>query len=171
MIKSIFLVQPDIRYKVSFQEAAKEYRQVGEILHADMYKPSLNDFEQYVHDLHDHAKGTNLPEGWVQCSTYWLTNDNDIILGIIRIRHKSVPIFGHVGYDVPPSQRKKGYGSILLKLALEKAKVLPLDHLIITCDYDNIGSIRIIEKNGGKFLEEIKDEDQDIVWKYRIDLS
>lgn len=45
---------------------------------------------------------------------------------------------------------EKGYGTLLLKLGLEKAKELGLkDKVLIICDDDNIGSYKIIEKNGG----------------------
>ena len=36
-----------------------------------------------------------------------------------------------------------------MKLALEKAKELGIDKVLITCDDDNIGSQKVIENNGG----------------------
>ena len=54
---------------------------------------------------------------------------------------------GHIGYDINPLCWKKGYGTELLKLGLEKAKeLIKYDKVLITCDDDNIGSYKIIEK-------------------------
>ena len=49
-----------------------------------------------------------------------------------------------------PSERRKGYGTLILELTLEKAKDLGLDKVLLTCDTDNVASAKIIEKNGGK---------------------
>ena len=43
----------------------------------------------------------------------------------------------------------------LLKLALEKAAMINLDKVLITCDDDNIASTKIIENNGGIFESKI----------------
>ena len=38
---------------------------------------------------------------------------------------------------------------MILKMVLPEAKALGLDKVLITCDDDNIGSSKVIEKNGG----------------------
>ncbi len=43
---------------------------------------------------------------------------------------------------------KKGYGTLMLKLALEKAKDLGITTALITCDDDNYGSAKVMENNG-----------------------
>jgi predicted acetyltransferase len=77
------------------------------------------------------------------------------ILGRISVRHRlnaNLEIEGgHIGYDVRPSERRKGYGTLMLKLALEEARKIGLKRVMITCDTDNIASAKIIEKNGGIF--------------------
>jgi predicted acetyltransferase len=56
---------------------------------------------------------------------------------------------GHIGYSIAPSERKKGYGSIMLKEALHKARDFQLEKVLITCDDDNPGSYKVIENNQG----------------------
>jgi predicted acetyltransferase len=56
---------------------------------------------------------------------------------------------GHIGYAIRPSLRKMGYGTLILTLTLEKARALGLRGVLVTCDTENLGSARIIEKNGG----------------------
>ena len=51
--------------------------------------------------------------------------------------------------------RLLGYGKLILELALEKAKELGLDRVLLTCNPDNIGSKKIIEAHGGMLENEV----------------
>ena len=78
----------------------------------------------------------------------------------------------NIGYDISPLSRKRGYGITLLKLALEKATMINLDKVLITCDDDNIASKRIIENNGGIFESKIfKEENKKELRRYWITLG
>ncbi len=54
-----------------------------------------------------------------------------------------------VFYKIRLSERNKGYGTIMLRLALIECKKLGMKQVRINCDDTNIPSKRIIEKNGG----------------------
>jgi predicted acetyltransferase len=57
---------------------------------------------------------------------------------------------GHIGYAVVPEFRRRGYATRILHLSIQIARdKLGLTRILLTCDDDNIGSIRTIEKNGG----------------------
>lgn len=163
MKNSVFLVEPEISYKEQFQALVRAYQSSGEADYFDMYKDALDDFDKYVTRLHNHAKGIDIPEAWAPAHTYWLTNEEGRILGVIRVRTCNDSEFvrtfaGNIGYDISPLHRNKGYGTTILELGLKKAKALGLDRALITCFYDNIGSIRIIENNGGVFESEMLNE-------------
>ena len=170
-MKDLFLVEPQERYKVGFEKMVEEYRAFGETEYFEMYKEALRDFKGYVLKLKDNIKGC---DGWVPSYTFWLTNMNDKILGVVRIRtslnNEFVRKFaGHIGYDISPLSRRRGYGMTILKLALEKAAMIHLDKFLITCDDDNIASKRIIENNGGVFESEIfKEENNKQMRRYWI---
>lgn len=53
-------------------------------------------------------------------------------------------------YKIRNSERGKGYGNIILKLALFEAKKLNFSHIRINCNNNNIPSKKIIINNGGK---------------------
>lgn len=173
-MKGLFLVEPQERYIEEFVKMVEEYRAFGEKDYFDMYKEAIGDFKGYVIKLNDNTK---VCEGWVPTCTFWLTNMNDEILGVVRIRtslnHEFVRKFaGHIGYDISPLSRRRDYGMILLKLALEKAAMINLDKVLITCDDDNIASKRIIENNGGIFESEIfKEEKNKQLRRYWITLG
>lgn len=56
---------------------------------------------------------------------------------------------GHIGYDIRPSRRQQGYGTRILALALPHARLLAIERVLVTCDDNNVGSVKIIESNGG----------------------
>jgi predicted acetyltransferase len=63
---------------------------------------------------------------------------------------------GHIGYVVVPEFRRRGYATTILSLAIQIAhENLGIGRILVTCDEDNIGSIRTIEKNGG-ILENVE---------------
>ena len=56
----------------------------------------------------------------------------------------------------------RGYGTLMLKLALEKAKARGLDKVLITCNDENLASARVMEKNGCVLENIIKVEGQTV---------
>ena len=94
-------------------------------------------------------------------TTFGVFDDEKLVGGFV-LRHtlKGVLINhgGNIGYLVRPSERKKGYGKILLKLALEKAGDIGLEKVLVTCGNDNIGSTKVIESNGGIYENDYYDE-------------
>jgi len=49
-----------------------------------------------------------------------------------------------------PNFRRRRYATTILRLAIEFAlEKLGIEHLLVTCDVDDIGSIKTIERNGG----------------------
>ena len=71
-----------------------------------------------------------------------------------RLTEKLEDRGGHIGFAVRPSERGKGYATLMLKLVLEKAKQLGLRRVLVTCDKDNLASARVIQKNGGQLNTE-----------------
>lgn len=110
------------------------------------------DFPAFVRRLRGYEMGENLPKGWIPSSHYWLVSGRQFI-GEVRIRHKLNKVLrgmgGHIGYEIRPTKRKKGYGKKILTSALKKAKALGIKNALLTCDDKNVGSYKIIEKNGG----------------------
>lgn len=61
---------------------------------------------------------------------------------------------GHIGYAVVPWKRRLGCATQALKQLLPEAKKLGLSYVEITTSSDNVVSKRVIETNGGVFIEE-----------------
>jgi predicted acetyltransferase len=92
------------------------------------------------------------PEGRVHNDLYWITEGGEVI-GFVSFRHELndwlLQFGGHIGYAVRPLKRRRGYASAGLALALERARELGLERVLLTCDDDNEGSYRTIEGAGG----------------------
>lgn len=114
-------------------------------------------FEAYVKRVNGWKDGIGLKEGFVPSSFLVAVIDGKII-GRVSIRHHLNEFLreynGHIGYGVVPSERKKGYASEMLSIALRYAHDLGIERVLISCDADNIGSRKVIEKNGGEFEKE-----------------
>ncbi len=108
---------------------------------------------RYLQVLADHARGEHLPPNHVP-STFLFAFAASRIVGRVAIRHELneflLRVGGHIGYAVVPEFRRQGYATAMLRLSLQIAhETLGIDRVLVTCDDDNVGSIRTIEKNGG----------------------
>lgn len=153
----IFLSRPDEKYKASYLAAMREMETDNEPRPMRWKFEMLEEhFDEFVQMLLEDE--TDPVAGRVPQTAFWLIVDGEYA-GRIDIRHsltESLEKFGgHIGYDIRPKFRKKGYGTLQLKLALPHAWALGLERVLITCDDDNIGSIKIIETNGGVLQDKV----------------
>lgn len=79
--------------------------------------------------------------------------DNNKPIGEVGIRTTLNDFWQNRGsqiyYKIRKSEREKGYGNIILELALKKAKEYGFYQIRINCDDKNVASQKIILKNGG----------------------
>jgi predicted acetyltransferase len=88
----------------------------------------------------------------VPATSLWIVQHRQY-LGAIQLRHRLNPFLaelaGHIGFGIRPSARRAGLASFALRGALDRARRLGLPRVLLTCDQDNIGSARTIERAGG----------------------
>ncbi len=73
--------------------------------------------------------------------------------------HKDYLNAGNIGYGIRPNERKKGYGTMLLKLLLLECEKMGMYEVCISCLEENIGSKKIIINNNGLLEKEFFDDD------------
>ena len=114
---------------------------------------------------------TEVPPEFVIGTTYFAVVDGRII-GTISIRHylneSLIKHGGHIGYGVRPTERRKGYGTKMLALALEKCRDFGIEKALVTCDKYNIGSAKTVINNAGVFENEITEDNGNILQRYWI---
>lgn len=170
------LIEPTEVLCEAFGKLIREFHAAGEIEQppGSCWKDE-DDFVTFMQRVRNYARGENLPDGWVQDSAYWLVRDKRI-LGVCDLRHKLTEALrdfgGHVGYSIRPSERNKGYGTLMLRLVLKKAHELGIARMLITCGKDNIASQRVILKNGGVLDSESHSEQAGrVTQRYWINLK
>ncbi|HEY6542973.1 MAG TPA: GNAT family N-acetyltransferase [Ktedonobacteraceae bacterium] len=146
------LVKPSLEFEAEYSAMVSEFLATGEAWFNN-FELALADFSAFVRELQDEAQGIGLPPDVVPQQSYWLANEQQTLLGEIRLRPHLTPPFeqhnGHIGYNTRPSQRGKGYATCMLFLVLDEARQFGLSRVMLTIDGDNPASVRVIEKNGG----------------------
>jgi predicted acetyltransferase len=56
---------------------------------------------------------------------------------------------GHIGYSIVPWRQRRGHATAALRQILPLCRREGFARVSITCDEDNLGSIKVIEANGG----------------------
>ncbi len=98
----------------------------------------------------------------------YLVFDNNRLIGLLNIRFDLTDTlrnrYGDIGYGVRPSERRKGYATKILHYALEICKEKNMSEVILGCYEKNLGSNKVIQKNGGNLfktdIENIKLSDE-----------
>ncbi len=147
-------------YKTEWESLISEFERNGEKLIPLAMKDHANTFEEFLIQAYNNSKGIDLPDGIVPSDIYFLVDDNSkYLIGAIDIRHYLneylLKYGGNIGYGIRPSERKKGYATEMLHLALEECKNKGLAKVLITCFKSNVASANTIIKNGGILENEI----------------
>ena len=121
----------------------------------------FEEFKQWLIRSDALSKAKGLEDGWkVPQNVYWLYADGYPV-GFGKLRHFLTDSLrekgGHIGYAIRPSQRNKGYGTILLKMIIEEAKKMNMDKMLVTIRNDNTPSIKVALNNNGK-VERVTEE-------------
>ena len=116
------------------------------------YNMNDSDFTDYLIRSVNSSKGIDLEPARVPQTKFWLiVNGSPVGLGKLRhcLNDNLKKIGGHIGYCIRPTERGKGFGIILLREMLKKARELNIPRVLITCDEINTASRRVIENNSG----------------------
>lgn len=167
------LVKLEEKYKKQLFEMMDEWDSSGEkIIPYAIRKADYHNFDIYKESIEVREETKNS----VPDSTYFaLDIERDIFVGAVNIRHylndQLLLNGGHIGDGVRPSERRKGYATEMIRLALEECRKLGIDRVLMVCYKDNIGSAKSIINNGGVLENEIPTENGKIDQRYWISLK
>jgi predicted acetyltransferase len=154
------LVRPTVDVHESWLEAVGEPgyepRWADDLQLADMVRPE--GFAAYVRrQIDDEREDAPRSRGMVPSTHLWYI-DGPLFLGRLSIRHHLTPWLrdygGHIGYDVRPTARRRGHATAMLQQAMPWSAKLGIDPALVTCDFDNVASRKVIEAAGGQFEDE-----------------
>ena len=173
----LYLAKPDLYFFDEYNEMMAEWQTSGtQIAPWFLDKPfdDLEDFAKFIQMLDDCERG-NLDKKFSSTTSYFVTDENGRRIGAASLRHyltvDGYNTWGHIGYGVRPSERRKGYATRILKMVLAEAKEKKIQRALLGCHSSNIGSAKVIENCGG-ILENIVADPDDInetIRRYWID--
>ena len=138
----------------------EEYNQEFIKAYPNSWEPFVtkNNFDEYLRRMNDYREGKD--NDGLKEIFYWLFDKDKIVgSGSIRLNPEIDKITetyaGHIFYQIVPTYRKQGYGTIICHLLLQEMQKLGLKEAIISCYDTNVGSINIIENNGGELIETV----------------
>ena len=133
-------------------------------------------FKTLLEIMNNQAMGLNLDPGRVPATMLYAFLDGKIV-GRSSIRHELndflIKFGGHVGFAVATNFRNRGIATEIMRQSINYCReVLKLKKILVTCDDDNLGSIKTIEKNNGILENKISEKDNGVLTRrYWIDLE
>ena len=165
------LVKMSEKFKPLLFDMMDEWTKTGEtIIPWAIRKVDYHDFDAYLKSLEE----SEPKEGYVPASTFFAHDrERDILVGAVDIRHSLNEALlldgGHIGDGVRPSERRKGYATAMIALALDECRKLGIEKVLMVCNKENTGSAKSIQNNGGVLENEINVEGE-TVQRYWIQL-
>ena len=176
-VYSMKMIEPTAEYCQQIQAYRKEFLDCGDSMDGTGGLRRIEDPAKWIELSCLYKNPDSVPEGLVPATQYMFVREEDNkIVGMLQIRHYLNDYLekygGHIGYSVVPSERRKGYASQMLKLALPKCRELGMDKVLITCIDNNMGSRKTILANGGAYESTVYEPDEKVyLEKYWIRLS
>lgn len=170
------LVFPTPEYKTQVEEYLQEFFDNGEYeIAGDGGLDRIKSFDEWLQKVQNDLSEENIEDNRIPATLYLTVRKSDNrVVGNLQIRHKLneklLQYGGHIGDSVRPSERRKGYATEQIRLALKKCKELGIDNVLMDCDKTNIGSAKSIINNGGILENEVY-IDNELVQRYWISLN
>lgn len=170
----IVLKEPTASDEAAVWAYRQEFLNADDSMDGTSYLAQMTDYAAWLAHLSLYTSSETVPAGHVP-GIVWLAFLDERLVGIINLRYELSSYLanygGHIGYSIRPSERKCGYGTQLLAAVLPLARQAGLDRVLVTCNDTNIGSQKIIEKNGDILEDKRLDpHDQRLTRRYWIAL-
>lgn len=150
---------PNVNDKDMLHEYIQEHYDNGETSISASLELATSEYGEWVEKIHRNALVGD--EIWGK-SLLYLCIDEGKLIGLLNIRYELPKYlaekYGHIGYGVRPSERKKGYATTMLRHVLSVCKEKGITQVILGCYKDNLASAATIKKNGGVLIAETKNE-------------
>ena len=167
------LLRPSTEYKQQILEYKNEFMQNGDDLAGTSYLQKYDIYEDWMKFVFDNEKESTKHTEVTASELLAIREEDNKLVGMINIRHTLNGYLynfgGHIGYSVRKVERRKGYAKEMLKIALEECTKLEINKVLLTCDDDNIASIKTIKACGG-ILENKVLNDKTLIQRYWIEL-
>ena len=157
----LILKKPTLEYKAQVMDYRKNFLENGQSFDGCAGLEDVEDYNEWL-DF-DNRLSKKYGDSYVPSTVYLGIRESDNkVVGMIDCRHDLSDFLlnygGNIGYSVLIDERRKGYAKEMLRLVLDKYKEEGKNKVLLTCDKDNIASVKTIVANGGILENEVKDE-------------
>lgn len=175
----IFLSEPIAKYCDQVMKIKKDFLDNNETFAGCALLEKCESYDEWIDFEGRLSKAYG--DSYVPSSVYLGVRKSDNkVIGIIDFRHDLSDFLfnygGNIGYSVVIDERRKGYAKEMLRILLDKCKnEYGKDKVLLTCDRENIASMRTIMANGGVFENEVIDDvgisESGVIQRYWIGLD
>lgn len=174
----LYLVKPDLIYREKYNDMMAEWGESKTQIapwFLDTKTLSLDEFARFVRMLDDCEHGIVDPK-YSATSSYFVVDEADRLIGAASLRHyltvEGLRTWGHIGYGVRPSERRKGYAAQILNMMLDRAKQRGIYRVLLGVHEGNVASWKTVERCGG-VLENLvhAEQDEEPIRRYWIDIG
>lgn len=171
------LVTPTLEYNEQVMKYRKVFLDNNENLSGCAELEDVSSYEEWI-DF-DNRRSKIYAKDYVPSTVcLCIRVKDDKLVGIIDFRHDLTDFLlkygGNIGYSIHPEERRKGYGTEMLRLMLMKCREHNKKRVLLTCDKENIASAKIMIANGAVMENEVVDEvnlsKSGIIQRYWIEL-
>lgn len=154
----------------------REHIEHGESdLHGAALMEKKETFDEWLTMIKNNRNQYTVQDGWVPATTFFAIRKEDgKLIGMMDIRHELNDFLreygGHLGMGVRPTERRKGYATQILMMALDYCRSIGLDKVMAACYEENAASRNTILKCGGELEREFTYTDGKVVQVFWISL-
>ena len=134
------LIRPAMEYDLQIQAFREEYMKTGGSMDGSSGLRKFENTRDWLDQLNPR-----------ETLYLYLREEDDRIVGIIKIRPQPEEYAGHIGYCVLPGERRKGYAGQMLALVLPECRQLGIHDVLVYCLAGNEASRKTILRCGGVY--------------------
>lgn len=167
----MYLRELKVKDKGKILDMCKEINKIDKNFEGLDFLSNINEknFENALEEIEKYKHKDRINKNY-STETFWIaiSDTEEIVGGIIfrqQLKGNLINHGGNLGYLIRPLERKNGYGTEMLHLALEKCRENGLEKVLVTCRDTNVASEKVIKKNGGIYENNFYDKKSDKNYK------
>jgi predicted acetyltransferase/nitroreductase len=156
------LERPDAAHAEAAMQFRQEFFDCGEtVINGSELLDRTECYADWLRSVTDNTSPETVSPDWVVTDTFFAVSESGRIVGIIDFRHALndwLRDFGHVGFSVRPSERRRGYATKMLGQILRIAREAGLRELMLSAERENMPSVKTIVTCGGEYVRSFTHE-------------
>ena len=149
---------PNELHKEAYEALMERWEETEPQMQPELLRRGKATYEKWLSWCEDDRTTGSMLSTGVPAVLYFLVDEAGIIYGAV-VQNKAPTHMGHLHAGIAPWYRGKGYGTLLLHLALERCYEQGITQVeVVTCQW-NRRAIRVLEKSGGRLIEEFVEGD------------